>query len=150
MAWWEWAVWVLAALLFALVAYAVGLVLRRRAISRHGGTFELSLRRPGSTEGHGWQLGLGRYSGDQLEYFRIFSLSLRPKRVWPRDELVFQGWREPEGIELEALYVGHVVVACSGPDGPVELALARSSLMGLQSWLEARPPGTDWNQRPVI
>ena len=29
--------------------------------------------------GRGWLLGLGRYSGDALEWFRIFSLSPRPR-----------------------------------------------------------------------
>lgn len=147
---WEWITGILGTLLLLLLAYAVALVLRRRAISRHGGTFELSLRRPGASAGHGWLLGLGRYSGDRLEYFRIFSLALRPKQVWQRDTLVYEGWREPEGPEVDALYAGHVVVSCTGPAGAVELALGRESLMGLQSWLEARPPGTDWTQRPLI
>jgi hypothetical protein len=28
----------------------------------------------------------------------------------------------------------------------VELAMSAASLTGFQSWLEARPPGTDWNR----
>ena len=42
--------------------------------------------------GRGWLLGIGRYSGDQLEWFRIFSLSPRPKRSWPRGDA---GLRRP-------------------------------------------------------
>ena len=56
--------------------------IRRRLLSRHGGTFELSYRVRSEKAGRGWLLGLGRYSGDDLEWFRIFSLSPRPKRVW--------------------------------------------------------------------
>jgi hypothetical protein len=41
-----------------------------------------------------------------------------------------------------SLYPEHVVVRCLTPDGELELAMSASSLMGLQSWLEAGPPGT--------
>ncbi len=48
----------------------------------------------------------------------------------------------PEASEEYALYAGHVVVVCSTPRGGVELAMSPSSLTGLQSWLEAGPPGS--------
>jgi len=35
-----------------------------------------------------------------------------------------------------------VVVTCNTPGGPIELAMSESSLVGFQSWLEARTPGT--------
>ena len=41
--------------------------------------------------GRGWLLGLGRYSGETLEWFRIFSLSPRPKRAWERSVLTYDG-----------------------------------------------------------
>ena len=44
------------------------------------------------------------------------------------------------------LYPDHLVVECREPAGPVELAMSRESLTGFQSWLEARPPGTDWSR----
>ena len=54
-----------------VLLYGLLLVVRRRVLSRHGGTFELSHRlRPGDEPGRGWLLGLGRYSGDELEWFR--------------------------------------------------------------------------------
>ena len=69
-------------LLVLVLLYGLALVVRRRLLSRHGGTFELSYRVRSEKAGRGWLLGLGRYSGDDLEWFRIFSLSPRPKRVW--------------------------------------------------------------------
>jgi hypothetical protein len=39
-----------------------------------------------------------------------------------------------------------VVVECSTATGPVELAMSRSALTGFSSWLEAGPPGADWDR----
>ena len=130
------------AVLVLVILYGVALIVRRRLLSRHGGTFELSYRVRSERAGRGWLLGLGRYSGDALEWFRIFSLSPRPKRVWQRDTLSYVGRREPEGRERMSLYPDHVVVLCSTPAGQLELAMSPSSLTGLQAWLEAGPPGT--------
>ena len=58
---------------------ALCLVVRRRWISRPGGTFELSVRVRSGRAGRGWVLGVGRYTGDDLELFRIFSLAFRPR-----------------------------------------------------------------------
>jgi hypothetical protein len=130
------------ALLVLVLAYGLALVVRRRLLSRHGGTFELSYRVRPERAGRGWLLGLGRYSGDQLEWFRIFSLSPRPKRTWQRDDLSYAGRRDPEGTERMSLYPDHTVVQCAAPEGELELAMAPTSLMGFQAWLEAAPPGT--------
>ena len=62
-------------MLLLVLLYGVALIVRRRLLSRHGGTFELSYRVRPDTAGRGWLLGLGRYSGETLEWFRIFSLS---------------------------------------------------------------------------
>jgi hypothetical protein len=130
------------AVLVLVLLYGLALVVRRRLLSRHGGTFELSCRVRSERAGRGWLLGLGRYSGDSLEWFRIFSLSPRPKKSWPRGTLDYTGSRDPEGSERRSLYPDHTVVQCESPGGLLELAMAPSSLMGFQSWLEAAPPGT--------
>ena len=81
-----------------------------------------------------------------LEWFRIFTLAPRPKRSWNRAGLSYDGAREPAGLERTVLYPDHLVVECAGPQGSVELAMSRESLTGFQSWLESRPPGTDWSR----
>src|SRR5688572_11577462 len=96
---WQWALNAVGVLLGLVLLYGLALVVRRRLLARHGGTFELSCRVRPQGAGRGWLLGLGRYSGDDLEWFRIFSLSPRPKRVWRRDDLGYGGRREPEGVE---------------------------------------------------
>jgi len=141
MAWWQIALEALGALLFLVLLYGLVLVARRRWLSRDGGTFELSHRMRSDRDGRGWVLGLGRYSGERLEWFRIFSLSPRPSRRFERARLVLEQRRDPASSELTALYAEHVVVSCRTPDGEVELAMSPSSVTGFQSWLEAGPPG---------
>jgi hypothetical protein len=144
---WQWLLDSAGVLLLVVIGYGLLLVVRRRVLSRHGGTFELSVRVRSSQAGRGWVLGLGRYREEQLEWFRIFSPSPRPRRTWQRSHLQITGQREPSGAEAFALYGGHVVVECRTPRGPVELAMSSSALTGFSSWLEAGPPGSDWDQR---
>ena len=131
------------AVLVLVLLFGVALVVRRRVISRHGGTFELSYRARSARTGRGWVLGIGRYSGEQLEWFRIFSISPRPRRTWHRKTMEYAGRREPSGVEAMALYADHVVVSCATPQGTVELAMSRPALTGFQAWLESGPPGAE-------
>jgi len=140
---WQWMAEATGAVLALVVLLGVALVVRRRLLSRNGGTFELSYRARSARTGRGWVLGIGRYSGEVLEWFRIFSLSPRPRRTWNRGDLTFAGRREPIGVEQMSLYTDHVVVTCATPAGPVELAMSMPSLTGFQSWLEAGPPGAE-------
>ena len=48
-----------------------------------------------------------------------------------------------------ALYSGHRIVECNTPSGPVQLAMSTSAVTGFSAWLEAAPPGTDWDQPPA-
>ena len=128
-------------LLLALV-YGVALLVRRRALRNRGATLEVSYRAGSGRSGRGWLFGLGRYSGERLEWFRIFTLSPWPKRSWDRSELEYAGRRRPEGAEEIALYPNHLVVLCETTGEPVELAMSMESLVGFQSWLEAMPPGS--------
>ncbi|CUR55994.1 conserved hypothetical protein [metagenome] len=139
---WEWLVDAIGLALILTGCYGIALIVRRRVLSRHGGTFELSHRARSSATGRGWLLGIGRYSGESLEWFRIFSLSPRPKRVWLRFDLEYAGRRSPTQGEQVSLFAGSTIVTCSTAAGEVELAMSESSLMGFQSWLEAMPPGS--------
>jgi hypothetical protein len=139
---WQWLLDSAGVVLLVIVLFGLLLVVRRRLLSRHGGTFELSVRERRLDEGRGWVLGMGRYREDSLEWFRIFSPVPGPRRTWRRNDLSVLSQREPEGAEEFALYAGHVVVVCLTPRGESELAMSPSSLTGLQSWLEAGPPGS--------
>lgn len=140
MPWWQWVLDAFVLIVLVIVLYGLALVLRRRVLSRHGGTFEVSYRPVFNDTGAGWLLGLGRYTEDRLEWFRIFSLAPRPKHSWPRRQLTFVSRRDPGASEQISLYVDHVVVTCELPSETVELAMSPSSLTGFQSWLESGPP----------
>ena len=143
---WEWLLDAAGLLLVLVLLYGLALVVRRRLLSRHGGTFELSYRSRSGKAGRGWLLGVGRYSGERLEWFRVFSLSPRPKRVWERRSMTYTRSREPEGAEQLALYPDHLVIECGTPTENIQIAMSSASLMGFQAWLESRPPGTDWSR----
>lgn len=114
---------------------------RRRGLQAAGGAVELSLRlkRPG--HGRGWVNGVGRFVGDDLRWYRVFSLSPRPRRVMSRRDLTVLQRRDASGAEHLALMAGAVVLECTSGGKPVELALQPSAVTGFLAWLEARPPG---------
>jgi hypothetical protein len=114
---------------------------RRRVLAREGGAIELSLRLRQRRHGGGWVLGVGRYNGDDLQWFRVFSLSPRPRRTLSRRDLQVTGRRQPKGPEALALLKGVEVIELRGPGGSVEIALDPSALTGFLAWLEASPPG---------
>lgn len=151
-----WVELVALAVAFILVAPLVYLFLRRRWLARQGAMFECSLRLNKSTPGTGWVLGVARYSEDNLEWFRIFSLSFQPRMTFHRPRTWALREREPSSMESVVLFDGqHVVsLALADRDQPDEqasrdaletseweLAMSASSLTGLRSWLEAAPPG---------
>jgi hypothetical protein len=124
-----------------LVVAMGALTVRRRALQRGGGTVDLSLRLKDGKPGRGWVLGVGRFDGDRLQWYRVFSLAMRPRRTLSRRDLRVVNQREAVGPERLALMSGHVVMECRGSDGPVALAMGPSAVTGFLAWLEARPPG---------
>ena len=134
-----------AEILLVLVALVVLPLLaiagRRRALQRRYGTIDLSLRLARRGNGRGWVLGVGRFEGDDLQWYRVFSLAPRPRRTLSRRTLEVRGRRDPRGPETLALLAGAVVMECEAPEGPVELAMEAGAVTGFLAWLEARPPG---------
>jgi len=114
---------------------------RRRLLAREGGAIELSLRLKERRHGGGWVLGVGRYAGDDLQWFRVFSLSPRPRRTLSRRDLQVRSRREPKGPEALALLQGVEILELESGTGSVAIALDSSALTGFLAWLEARPPG---------
>src|SRR4051794_39314576 len=125
----------------SVAAALMALAVRRRALSRGGGTVELSLRLKPASAGRGWVLGVGRFDGDALQWYRVFSLAMRPRRTLNRRDLAVLGRREPMVSERRALLSGAVVMECRSSAGPVDLAMGPSAVTGFLAWLEATPPG---------
>ena len=152
------AAWLFAAFLVLLILAAAGIAARRFLLERGGGTVECGLRK-----GHGaWRLGVASYQREELYWYGVFRLSMRPEETFSRRDLTVVSRRLPSDAEAASLGPGMIVVECqlgdgSGGGGPggsggsgsgggagnsVELALGESALTGLLSWLEASPPGS--------
>ncbi|MEW2381813.1 DUF2550 domain-containing protein [Micromonospora sp. NPDC047707] len=117
------------------------LFVRRALVTRSGGIIRLSVRTSTMLDGRGWAPGFGRFMGDELRWYRMFSFALRPKRVLSRKGLAVERRRLPEGQERFAMPADWVILRCTSHHAPVEIAMARSTVTGFLSWLEAAPPG---------
>ena len=136
------AAWLFAAFLIILILAAVGIAARRFLLERGGGTVECGLRRGPNGP---WRLGVASYQREELWWFGVFGVSMRPEEVLPRRDLAVVSRRMPTGAEVAILGPGMIVLECSfGERGPVELALSESALTGLLAWLEAAPPGSNF------
>jgi hypothetical protein len=138
----------------ALLILLIGLVLifaRRSLIARRGGTIGMSMRLSTIVPGRGWAPGIGQFTGDQLRWYRLFSLSPRPRRVLLRHTLAVEERRAPEGPERLSMPEGWVVLRCTGgrrrsaysrraTSEQFELALAESAVTAFLSWIESAPP----------
>jgi len=127
--------------LVLLVGLAL-LFLRRAVIARSSGTIELSWRLSSVIAGRGWSPGIGRFTGDELRWYRIFSYSVRPRRVLSRTALAVDSRRAPDGPERLVLEADWVIVSCTNRGVQVEIAMSQATLAGFLSWIEAVPPGT--------
>jgi hypothetical protein len=130
------------------ILFWLGLFIRRRWLARGGATFDCSLRRlssalvrqKGAASPRGWMVGLGRYAGEDLEWFRAFSFAPRPRYVVPRSSTMVSR-RDPVGAETYALFSGHEIIGLEAPDGRIELAMSEDALTSFLAWTEAAPPG---------
>lgn len=142
----EWLGVVEAAFLFLvimLVLPVVWLYARRRWLDRQGGMLQCGLR--GGSLGERWRLGAARYNGEELQWFRAFSLSFQPRLRFRRTATAVRDSRMTTPEETAELYGDlQVVEVDSAPDFGEgqrwELAMHSESATGLLSWLEAAPP----------
>jgi len=74
------AAWLFAAFLVVLILAAAGIALRRFLLERGGGTVECGLRKGTGA----WRLGVASYERDELHWFGVFGVSMRPDETFPR------------------------------------------------------------------
>ena len=93
---------------------AASIAARRFLLERGGGTVECGLRKGSGP----WRLGLASYQREELCWFGIFGLSMRPDEVFPRRDLTVVSRRLPSDAEAASLGPGMIVVECKlGEDG---------------------------------
>jgi len=137
------AVRLLAAVLIAFALVASGIAGRRFLLGRGGAAVDCGLRRPAG-EGP-WRLGVVSYQRDELLWYRVFGVVLRPGEILQRRGLTVVSRRPAapaEEASLGAIGPALIVVECQlGDGGSVELAMSQPALTGFLAWLEAAPPG---------
>ena len=121
------------------VAFLVLIFVRRWLLVRGGGSIELYLRLSTLVADRGWAPGFGRFVGDQLRWYRLFSLVPRPRRVLSRLGLAVESRRIPTGSERLTLPPEWVILRCTSHHAPVEIAMAPTAVTGFLSWIEAAP-----------
>jgi hypothetical protein len=124
------------AIAFGLLIFTLCLVgVRRFNLRRALGTVDASI----CTAGNSWQMGVCRYQDNDLEWFRLVSLSVRPKHTFRRSSLELQGRRKPTEAELIKVLPDSVIVELRYEGQEVLLAMKFDAYTGLSSWLEAGP-----------
>lgn len=90
-------------------------------------------------------LGVARYSGEDLQWFRFFSLRWWPTITYRRRDIAIVDHRMPSPAESLSLYADQEIVSLAVGSGTSlhkrDLAMTPDSLTGMLSWLEAAPPG---------
>ena len=130
----------IAVLLVACLALLIAVFARREYFARVRGTVELYFRlnqRPG---GRGWAPGFAHFRGDDLRWFRLFSLAPRPKKILTRRDVTVLSRRSPTPDEAQLLPVEWVVLECKAGGSIIEVAMPRHTVTGYLSWLESATP----------
>jgi hypothetical protein len=121
---------------FALLIFALCLSgVRRFNLRRALGTVDASI----CMAGNSWQMGVCRYQDNDLEWFKLLSLSVRPKYTFRRSSLELLGRRQPTEAERVKVQPGAVIVELRYEGQEVLLAMKFDAYTGLSSWLEAGP-----------
>lgn len=144
--WWGWTAFTLAVVAVGLLTPLVWLFARRRWLASAGRVFDCSLRASQTTPGTGWVLGVARYSGDVFQFYRVFSLSLRPWRVIDRTRSQPSATRPPDAIEASFLDADARIVTLSGADDGVGIALAPQEMTAFLGWMEGGLPGQSFGR----
>ena len=142
-----------ALIVVVLLVCAVAIIIaRRNYLLRGSGGISLALRagapdpasgRPsasGTTDQRRWALGLGRFIGDELRWYRLFGIGLKPRYVLHRSEIELTSRRAPQGPEVHSLPADTVILACRHGQQRLELAVVGTAATGLSSWLESAAP----------
>lgn len=140
-----------AGILLLLGCALLGYLAIRRVRLMRGGGVDVGLRRHPAAASRdaagGWHVGVGRYRGDKLAWYRLTSLRPGPNAVVNRTETEIVERREPTGPEAYAVPQGGVVLCCRIRGEDVDLAMAPGVLTGFLAWLEAAPPGRSTGYR---
>lgn len=122
--------------LIVLIAVFTLVIARQRYMLRSPGGIPLAVL----GRSRRWQYGVGRYLGDELQWFRAMGIGTRPSRRLRRENVQVLGRHAAANHDLTALPPGAVIVECRDLVGDVTLGLSEGAYTGFVSWLEASAP----------
>lgn len=130
------------------------LVVRRTWLLRAAGSFPCLVQIDAVTPGARWVPGVGRFRGDEVWWYPLLGFGFGPQLRFPRNRTDALPSRVLDPVQQEAMPSGASVVLplrreIGGGQAVWELAMAPGSVMALQSWLEAAPPGMGRGRRPA-
>ncbi len=88
---------------------------------------------------HGWRHGSLRYNGNDLEYFKLRSLSPMADLIVHRLSVELLDRREPTSEEAVFMSEGTNIVRIKSKNDEIELGLDSHGEMALTAWLESAP-----------
>ena len=129
--------WVLLSLVGAVLLVVLLVSSRIRTLTRRVGSFDCRLPLSDTVPDR-VQAGIAQYGVGRLDWWRFWSLSIRPAKTWLRSELVILG-REPIVVGGRS---GIYLVRCRYRGEDLKLQMSVAAYAGLTSWLEAAPPAS--------
>lgn len=126
---------VLVCLAVALILAMTAVLARQRHMLRATGAMPLAIAR-----GNRWLYGVGRYAGNELQWYRALGVGTKPSRVLRQGHVEVLARRSPRDDERNALPPSAVIVECRADGAPVALAVGESAYTGFVSWLESSAP----------
>lgn len=124
--------------IFVVVTVAAAAAVWRFVVLRNSGAPGLFRRLPANGL-HGWRHGVVRYKGEELEFFKLRSLSFFHDLSLQRRNVAITGVREPTEQERGFMPGIDTVLSLSTSGGEYEFAGTRHAEMALVSWVEAAP-----------
>lgn len=126
-------------LLLCCIVPVTWIYARRRWLSRDGGIFDAELN-VGSADEPRWVLGMARLSGDDLEWFPVLAVGMRPAKAMSRGAGVIRARTDPDSDPLGSQRIMRLEADSRAGRQVWELALHQNAVTGLLAWLEAAPP----------
>lgn len=127
--------WIIGAVVVLAAVLVVVAGVRLRGLHRRIGSFACGARMGVHGDGR-TRSGVAVYGVGRIDWWRCWSLSIRPARTWRREEIVVTGREHVDASDPTSDY--RVTCSCRGEE--LELFMAPDAYTGLASWLEAAPP----------
>ncbi|MBL7285723.1 DUF2550 family protein [Corynebacterium godavarianum] len=129
---------IIVSVVLLVVIGVTGIAIWRFAMFRNSGGRALIRKLPAHGL-HGWRHGILRYTGEELQFYKLRSLSSNYDYALDRRDLTINGVRDLTADEQEIMPGVSTVLEMTSPRGQLEFAADRHVEMALISWVESAP-----------